>query len=105
VVASLLVAGVVGAASRPAIGVVLLAAAAAGGRSRSARLGVRVAAVAAFAAVGLYVVVEQARWRYWPTIDWPLSFASANDLGWLAVALTAADVCAGALAARRAQRR
>lgn len=105
VVASLLVAGVVGAASRPAIGVVLLAGAAAGGRSRSARLGVRVAAVAAFAAVGLYVVVEQARWRYWPTIDWPLSFASANDLGWLAVALTAADVCAGALAARRARRR
>lgn len=101
----MLVAGAVGAASRPAIGIVVLAGAAAGGWSRRARHGVRIAAVAAFAGVGLYVVVEQARWRYWPTIDWPLSFASANDLGWLAVALTAADVCAGAVAARQSRRR
>lgn len=104
-IASMLVAGAVGAASRPAIGIVVLAGAAAGGWSRRARHGVRIAAVAAFAGVGLYVVVEQARWRYWPTIDWPLSFASANDLGWLAVALTAADVCAGAVAARQSRRR
>lgn len=99
--ATVVAAAAVGAVSDPVLAAVVLAAAAVGSWRRWARLTVRGAAVAAYLSVGVYVVAEQARWRYWPTIDWPLSFPTANGLAWTALGLTAADVCAGALAARR----
>lgn len=102
--ATVLVSGVIAATSRPAIGGALLVAAALGGRVRAARVAVRAGAVIAFAATGAYMVVEQARWRYWPTIDWPLSFPAANDLAWVAVSLAVADVCAGGWALDRRRR-
>ncbi len=86
---------IVGAADRPATGVVALAAALVAGRWGRWRTILRAAAVAAFLLVGVYVVVQQYRWRYWPSIDWPADLSSANDLAWLALALTGADVCAG----------
>jgi hypothetical protein len=64
------------------------------------RLAVRIATVGVLVAVGVYVVVEQHRHRYLPTIDWPADLSSANDLAWLGITLLGADVVVGAIRSR-----
>jgi arabinofuranan 3-O-arabinosyltransferase len=49
-------------------------------------------APAALALAGLYTVVQQFRYRYFSTFDWPLHFDRVNDIAWLAVILLMADV-------------
>jgi hypothetical protein len=51
-------------------------------------------------AVGVYVIVEQHRYHYLPTIDWPADLSSANDLAWFGIALLGADVVAGVMRSR-----
>jgi hypothetical protein len=65
-------------------------------------LAVRGLTVAALIAVPGYVIVQQVRYRYWPTIDWPTDVSSANDLAWLALAFLGADLVAGLLQTRAA---
>jgi hypothetical protein len=60
------------------------------------RLAVRVLALLAMLAVPAYVVQQQFAHRYLPTIDWPAALGSANDIAWLALAMVAADMAAGA---------
>ena len=58
-------------------------------------------ALVALAALPIYSVVQQAAHHYWPSIDWPAAFSSANDLAWLGLALLGSDLVAGAVYARR----
>ncbi|HEY7812390.1 MAG TPA: discoidin domain-containing protein, partial [Nakamurella sp.] len=91
-----------GVVSRPVIGLVAGAAVIVAGRWRHGRLAVRGLTVAALIAVPGYVIVQQVRYRYWPTIDWPTDVSSANDLAWLALAFLGADLVAGLLQTRAA---
>jgi hypothetical protein len=45
--------------------------------------------------VGVYVIVEQYRYRYLPDINWPANLSQAHDLAWLALSLLGADVVIG----------
>jgi hypothetical protein len=49
-------------------------------------------APAALALAGLYTLVQQYRYRYFSTFEWPLHFDRVNDIAWLAVILLVADV-------------
>ncbi len=60
---------------------------------------------AAAAATGLYVLVQQHRYRYWPTIDWPSDVSLADALAWLAVCLLAADAAVEVVRHWRTRRR
>ena len=46
---------------------------------------------ALLAVCGLYIVVEQYRYRYPPVFEWPTVFPRARTLAWIAVVLLAAD--------------
>ena len=55
-------------------------------------------------ALPVYAVVQQMRYRYYPSIDWPADLSSANDLAWAGLALVGSDLVAGAVYARAAMR-
>jgi hypothetical protein len=40
---------------------------------------------------GVYVVVQQYRYHYFSSFEWPTHFERVNDLAWLAVILLVAD--------------
>ncbi|MGI8492402.1 MAG: alpha-(1-_3)-arabinofuranosyltransferase domain-containing protein [Acidimicrobiales bacterium] len=48
-------------------------------------------AVVALVSAATYVIIEQHRYHYWPTINWPSNVDAANGIAWLAVCLLAAD--------------
>lgn len=92
---------VVAFVSRPAIGVIAAAVAAAGLGTRYGRVVARCAAVTVLMVVlPVYEVAQQARYHYWPDINWPANMSSANDIAWLGLALLGADLVAGAVYAR-----
>jgi hypothetical protein len=93
-----------GAASRPLIGLIGGIAVAGGCWWSAGRPVLRAATVATLIAVGVYVIVEQQRYRYLPTIDWPADVSSANDLAWLAVTLLGAEVVVAVMRSRFGQR-
>lgn len=101
VVASVAWAAVSAFVSRPAIGAVAGLAALLGSRAARGRAVVRAAAVAALIALPCYIVQQQASQRYLPTIDWPASLSSANDLAWLAMSLVGSDLVVGFVLSRR----
>ncbi|HEV2369132.1 MAG TPA: hypothetical protein VGR90_04615, partial [Acidimicrobiales bacterium] len=68
-----------------------------------ARAVLAVGAAASMAAAGAYVLVEQARHRFFSTIQWPGSFHLANSLGWAAVCLLAADALVVLIRSRGSQ--
>ena len=86
--------------SRPAIGLLAGIAVAAACWWSGGRLALRIATVAAFAGAGVYVVAEQVRYHYLPTIDWPADLSAANDIAWLALALLGADMVVGLMRTR-----
>ncbi len=94
---------VVGAVSRPAIGLVAALAVAAGCWWSGGRLGIRIAALVALVAVAGYDVEQQWAHRYYPDINWPGNLSSANDLAWLALALVGSDLVAGFARSRRSR--
>jgi len=49
-------------------------------------------APAMLAFAGLYTVVQQYRYRYFSTFEWPLHFDRVDDIAWLAMILLVADV-------------
>ena len=59
-----------------------------------------VGACVAVAAVGLYVVVQQYRYRYPYEFFWVEHFDAVTDVAWLAVLLLAADACIELVRAR-----
>jgi hypothetical protein len=90
--ATVTIALVSGAASRPWIGLVVGAATAAALLVPRARAVVTAGSIVALAATAGYVVVQQARHGS-PTIaSWPSQFDAVSDLAWLAVWLLGADV-------------
>ena len=91
---------VAGAVSRPLIGVAAGLAVAAGCWWSWGRLAGRVASVAALVVTGVYVVAQQHRYHYLPTIDWPGDLSSANDIVWLGLTLLGGDVVVGAMRSR-----
>jgi hypothetical protein len=95
-------AGLAGAVSRPAIGVVAGAAALVGWRWARGRLAVRVLAIGVLLTVPVYDVQQQVVHRYLPAIDWPSQLSSSNDITWLGLSLVGADVVAGLLRSRNA---
>jgi hypothetical protein len=56
-----------------------------------ARALLAVGAPVALAICGLYEVVQQYRWKYFPTFEWPKHFDNLNDVAWIAILLFAAD--------------
>ncbi|HWE55434.1 MAG TPA: alpha-(1-_3)-arabinofuranosyltransferase family protein [Acidimicrobiales bacterium] len=87
--------------SRPVIGAAAGLFTLIGLRWRWGRLVTRTAAVAVLFGLAGYSVVQQVRYHYWPSIDWPGDLSSANDLAWMGLALLGADLVAGAVYARR----
>ncbi len=57
-----------------------------------ARLATTLPATGLLAVTGLYMVVEQLRYRYPPEFEWPINMTLGNTLAWLALALLVADV-------------
>ena len=51
---------------------------------------------------GLYIVIQQARYRYPPVFEWPTVFPHARTLAWIAVLLLAADAIVEILRSRAA---
>jgi hypothetical protein len=101
VVAAAVLWGLLAAAvSRPAIGVIAAAAVGAGCWWKRGRLAVRAGAIGALLLLGLYVVVQQWRHQYLPTIEWPSNLSSANDVAWTAILLLGSDAVAGLLRGR-----
>ena len=92
------------AVSRPATGIVAGAVAIFAGRWPFGRLAARAGALVALAGLPVYAVAQQVAHHYWPSIDWPASLSSANDLAWLGLALLGSDLVAGAVYARRTMR-
>jgi arabinofuranan 3-O-arabinosyltransferase len=92
------------AVSRPATGVIAGVMAVVAGRWPGGRILARAAALVALAALPIYSVAQQLAHHYYPSIDWPASFSSANDLAWLGLALLGSDLVAGAVYARRTMR-
>lgn len=45
--------------------------------------------------LAVYVVSEQVRYHYWPSIAWPSEMTAANDIAWGALSLIGADLTAG----------
>jgi arabinofuranan 3-O-arabinosyltransferase len=101
IVAGLIWGGCMAVASRPAIGAAALVATTVGCLLPRGRLAVRTLTGAAMLAVPAYVVQQQASYHYLPTIDWPASLSSANDIAWFALAMLGADLAAGAARAYR----
>jgi hypothetical protein len=91
---------VASAVSRPAIGAICAVAVAAGCWWTRGRLAVRAAGVGSLVLLGVYVVVQQWRYQYLPTIDWPSDLSSANDIAWLAILLLGSDGVVGLLRGR-----
>ena len=86
--------------SRPSTGAVAALAAVVAARWAAGRAVCRAAALVALSAVAVYAVVQQVRYRYWPTIDWPADLSSANDIAWLGLALLGSDLVGAALRMR-----
>jgi hypothetical protein len=61
---------------------------------------VMLAPAALLALCGLYIVVEQYRYRYPSVFEWPTVFPHARTLAWIAVVLLAADAVTEILRAR-----
>ena len=89
------------AVSRPATGIAAGVVAVIAGRWPGGRVAARLGALVALFGLPVYSVVQQAAHHYLPSIDWPASFSSANDLAWLGLALLGSDLVAGAVYARR----
>jgi hypothetical protein len=60
---------------------------------------------ALLALCGLYIVVEQYRYRYPPVFEWPTVFPHARTLAWIAVVLVMADGVVEILRSRAGPRR
>ncbi len=60
--------------------------------SSRARSLLTVGSVALIGLTGLYVVVQQFRYRYPPEFEWPTFFPIGNTLVWIAIVLLTADV-------------
>ncbi len=81
-----------GAAAAPVVGALAGVAAAVSLAWPPARRLLRFGAAAALCLGAAYVIVQQARYSYPPDFAWPQNFPRAHTLGWLAVALLAADL-------------
>jgi hypothetical protein len=93
---------VAAAVSRPLIGAVAALAVVIGGRVRSGRVLLRLAAVGLLVGLVWYSVDQQVHRHYWPSIEWPADMGAANALAWWALALLGSDlVCAWVRAAAR----
>ncbi len=104
-VGALISGGLTAIVSRPVTGLIVGVATFAAGRLRWGRVILRGGAIAALVVLIGYAVVEQHRYRYLPTINWPANMSAANDIAWLAVCLLGADVVVGALRSGFWQRR
>jgi hypothetical protein len=97
VVNALLWGAAVAAVSRPVIGLVAAVAVAAALNLRVGPALCRLGGVFALAALPLYAVAQELRYRYWPDINWPANVSSANDIAWLGLALIGCDLVAAAV--------
>jgi len=81
-----------GAAAAPMVGALAGLAALLGSTWPPARRLLRFGAAGALGLGVAYMLFQQARYRYPPDFAWPQNFPRAHLLGWLAVALLAADL-------------
>jgi arabinofuranan 3-O-arabinosyltransferase len=104
-VATLTAALVSGFVSRWWIGVVAGAVVLATLLRPRARAVMTLGAPAALALCGLYTAVQQFRYDYFPTFEWPRHFERVNDLAWLAIVLLACDALVEITRTRTSDRR
>jgi hypothetical protein len=102
VLAALLWGIVAAVVSRPLIGVISALAVGVGCWWKRGRLAVRIGAVGSLVGLGLYVIAQQLRYRYLPTIDWPSDLSFANSLAWTGILLLGADAVVGVMRGRGA---
>jgi hypothetical protein len=68
------------------------------------RVVLAIGAPVALVLAGLYVLAEQTLNEYPPVFEWPTFFDRVHVLGWLAVALIAADALVEVVRTRRGRR-
>jgi hypothetical protein len=92
-------------ASPPLMGLAGAAAVLVGSVWSRGRLAVRIAAIAALAALPVYAVAQQVGHHYWPDINWPGELSLANDIAWLGLVWLGADLIAGYVRSQSHDRR